>query len=76
MHCVQRAVRCAENIQLCHHGGVLEIVTAFMNAVEEGTQRLVHVDGANVKMTRPFVSWTAAMVLQLQTNTVSECEQG
>ena len=51
MRCVRRAVRCAENIQLCHHAeqrhcDVLEIVALFMDAVEEGTQRLVHIDGA------------------------------
>jgi len=44
-------VGCAENIQLCHHAeqrhcDVLEIVAPFMDAVQEGTQRVVHIDGA------------------------------
>jgi len=51
MRCVQIAVRCAENLQLCHHAeqrhcNVVEIVTPFMDAVGEGTQRLVNIDGA------------------------------
>ena len=50
MRCVRRAVRCAENIQLCDHAeqrhcDVLEIVAPFMDSIEEGTQRLVHIDG-------------------------------
>ena len=51
MRCVQRSVCCAENIQLGRHAeqkhcNVLEIVTPFMDAVEERAQGLVHIDGA------------------------------
>jgi len=73
MRCVQRAVRCAKNIQLCFHAqqkhcDILETVAPFMDAVKEGTQRFstLYVPSSffcKVKMTSPFLSWAAAMVL-------------